>query len=212
KVAGVDIDAIRSGASEIVKHTFFGKNSEPAKGAALSYELNKIGKNVSVMMPYCDRLDAFGAWHQQLWAESLGKNGNGTTALRAIGAFDQHSQLQLYLDGPKDKFITLLLLEQAKTGANIPPSNDPALAYLQNHTIGDLMAAEQLATCKTLIKNNCPIRTFSLKTLDEYALGSLMMHFMLETVITAALLGINAFDQPAVEESKQLARSYLSQS
>ncbi len=212
KVAGIDIRAVRKGALDVVKHCFTDKSPEPALGAALHYALWKRGKTVSVMMPYCNRLNAFGAWHQQLWSESLGKNGMGTTALRALGAFDQHSQLQLYLDGPKDKFITLIMLKQEKLGSHIPTSAEKSLGYFKNHTIGDLMGAEQKATAETLTKNNCPNRVFYLDKLNEESLGALMMHFMLETMIMAQIWDIDVFGQPAVEESKQLAIKYLSQS
>ncbi|HEU5047041.1 MAG TPA: hypothetical protein VFT64_04275 [Rickettsiales bacterium] len=213
KVAGLDIRAVRQGAAEVIRDMFNAPQaSAPVIGAALHDVLLKKGKTVSVFMPYCDRLDALGAWHQQLWEESLGKSGRGTTLLRALGAVDQHSQLQLYLDGPRDKFVTLLLLAQKGTGAPIPPSQDTALGYLKNHTVGDLMEAEQDATCKTLIANNCPTRVFKIEKLDEAAIGALMMHFMLETMITAHLWDIEAFGQPAVEQSKQLARQYLENS
>ena len=209
KVAGLDIRKIRQGASSVVENVFNAEVSEPAKGAALHQALYLKGKTVSTLMPYCDRLNAFSSWHQQLWAESLGKNGHGTTALRALGAFDQHSQLQLYLDGPDDKFTTLILLNQKNKGAAIPPSSENALSYLKNRTIGDLMAAEQLATRNTLISNKRAVRSFELEALDEFSLGALLMHFMFETMIMAHLWDINPFDQPAVEEGKILAREYM---
>jgi glucose-6-phosphate isomerase len=209
-VAGLDIRAVRRGAAEVVRYTFADGSPEPAKGAALFNALIKKGKTISVMMPYADRLDAFGAWHQQLWAESLGKDGKGMTALRALGAFDQHSQLQLYLDGPRDKFITLIFLKNKNSGAAIEAPLENSLAYLGGHKIGDLMESAQLATASTLTKNKCPTRIFSLDKLNEESLGALMMHFMLETMIMAELLGIDAFGQPAVEEGKRLAREYLS--
>ena len=210
-VAGLDIRAVRKGAAGVMEHSFTQVSPEPARGAALNYALMERGKTISVMMPYCDRLDVFSTWYQQLWAESLGKKGKGTTPLRSLGAFDQHSQLQLYLDGPRDKFMTLILLAQADKGAAIPEPADASLAYLRNHTIGDLMDAEQRATAETLTRNHCPLRLFTLPRLDEEMMGALMMHFMLETIIMAELFAIDAFDQPAVEESKRLARTYLMQ-
>lgn len=209
-VAGLDIRAIRRGALEALQHTFKAASPEPAIGAALHDALLKKGKTISVLMPYCDQLAAFNAWHQQLWEESLGKGGHGTTALCALGTTDQHSRLQLYLDGPCDKLITFLLLEQGGKGALIQAPKDNPLSYLGGHTIGDLMASAQYATAKTLTKNKRPVRIISLKKLDEATIGALMMHFMLETMIVAQLWNVNPFDQPAVEESKQLARKYLS--
>lgn len=211
KIAGLDIRAIRRGALSVIKHVFSAQSPEPAIGAALHQALLKKGKTVSIMMPYCDRLDAFSAWHQQLWAESLGKNGRGTTALRALGAFDQHSQLQLYLDGPRDKFVTMILLEQEASGHVIPLTTEKSLSYLNGHTIGDLMSAEQIATAETLTSNHCPLRIFALKKLDEESIGALMMHFMIETMIMAQIWGIDAFDQPAVEQGKKRAREMLAQ-
>jgi glucose-6-phosphate isomerase len=208
-VAGVNIRAVRKGAAEVIRHTFGTKDPEPAKGAALSVALMEQGRTLSVLMPYCDRLDAMGVWYCQLWAESLGKGGKGGTPLRSLGVCDQHSQLQLYLDGPRDKLISLILLEQAGRGATLPKVSDPALGYLSGRTLGDLMDAEQRATAETLVRNHCPVRVFGLKVLDEEAMGALMMHFMLETMIAGELLGVNAFDQPAVEEGKILAREYL---
>jgi glucose-6-phosphate isomerase len=162
-------------------------------------------------MPYLDRLNCFGSWFQQLWAESLGKNGKGTTPIRALGVVDQHSQLQLYLDGPKDKLITLLIANQNNKGGLIPKdlTDDPELKFIADKRMGDLMAAEQRATAATLIKNNCPTRIIKINSLDERSLGSLLMHFMLETIIAADLLGLNAFNQPAVEEGKAMAKQYL---
>lgn len=209
KVAGVDIEAIRSGANNIMQHTFSQAMSEPARGAALHIALMERGKSVAVLMPYCDRLAPFTGWYQQLWAESLGKKGKGSTPLASLGALDQHSMLQLYLNGPRDKFMTLILLAQTGKGAAIPQPPDARLAYLQGHTVGDLMDSEQRATAETLTRSRCPLRLFTLSALNEDAMGALMMHFMLETMITAQLLNVNAFDQPAVEESKRLAREYL---
>jgi glucose-6-phosphate isomerase len=209
KVAGVDIRAVRKGARDITHHMFSNTHPEPAKGAAMHAALLAKGKTVSVLMPYCDRLQAFGGWYRQLWAESLGKGGHGTTPVRSQGAADQHSQLQLYLDGPRDKFMTLVCLEHAGKGPRMKEAGDDALHYLSNHTMGDLLQAEQDATLQTLIRNRCPVRTFHLKALNAEALGALMMHFMLETMVMAELLGINAFDQPAVEEGKILARQAL---
>ncbi len=209
KVAGIDIRAVRAGAADVVRHTFSTNDPEAAKGAALHRALEQKGKMLAVLMPYCDRLEVFTTWYRQLWAESIGKGGKGTTPLRSIGACDQHSQLQLYLDGPRDKFISLILLDQHCKGAVMPEITDPALSYLNKKTLGDLMEAEQRATLETLTRNRCPTRVFGLKTLDEEVLGGLMMHFMMETMIMGELLGVNTFDQPAVEEGKRLAREYL---
>ena len=153
------------------------------------------------MMPYVDRLETFAMWYRQIWAESLGKNGMGTTPVRALGTVDQHSQVQLYLGGPADKLFTVLIQDTAGQGTRLDPAmlgGDKALAYLENKTMG--------------VKNGRPTRIFRLPTVDERTMGALMMHFMLETMFAAELWGVDAFDQPAVEEAKVLTREYLSAS
>ncbi|MHA1539645.1 MAG: glucose-6-phosphate isomerase [Alphaproteobacteria bacterium] len=211
-LAGIDAHAVRKGADMMYQHFLTQKEkSFPAQGAALSYTLLEE-KNISstVLMPYCDGLKNFGLWFRQLWAESLGKDGKGLTPINAIGTVDQHSQLQLWLDGPADKFFTLIFLDRAGTGEEIESSSLPeALAYLRGKTMGDLMAAEQQATADSLIEQGRPTRILSMPQLDAHTLGALMMQFMLETVLTAGLLEIDPFDQPAVERGKILMKEYL---
>ena len=180
-------------------------------GQPLQLPLRQRGIATTVLMPYVDRLANFGLWYRQLWAESLGKNGTGTTPIRAVGTVDQHSQLQLYLAGPADKMFTVVMLDCAGTGATVDAglAADEALSYLYGRTMGDLMDAEQRATAVTLARHGRPTRLIRLASLDERVMGSLMMHFMLETIIAAHLLGVDPFGQPAVEEGKVLTRSYL---
>jgi glucose-6-phosphate isomerase len=162
-------------------------------------------------MAYADRLERFTRWYVQLWAESLGKEGKGTTPLGALGPVDQHSQLQLFIAGPRDKLFTIVTTVGAGTG----PRMDAKLAAragepdFAGKTIGDLVAAQGRATAETLANNGLPVRTIHVPRLDERALGALLMHFMLETIIAAHLIGVDAFDQPAVEEGKVLAKRYL---
>jgi len=213
-VCGLDIGAIRAGAGAALAPVLDSKKPQDvpaAVGAALSIA---IGKPITVMMAYADRLDRFTKWFVQLWAESLGKDGKGTTPIAALGPVDQHSQLQLYIAGPRDKLFTILTVGSAGRGPRI----DAALAErahepgLGGKTVGDLVAAQGRATAETLAKNGCPVRTIHLDKLDEAALGELLMHFMLETIIAAHLLGVDPFDQPAVEEGKVLAKKYLASS
>ena len=165
----------------------------------------------SVLMTYEDRLAPFGLWYRQLWAESLGKDGTGTTPVRATGTSDHHSQLQLYLAGPRDKMFTLVMPGCRGHG----PRMDAGLAEeagtdsLAGRAMGDLLDAAARATAETLARNGRPVRLMRLNAVDEASLGALLMHFMLETIIAADLLGVNAFDQPAVEEGKLLTREYL---
>lgn len=217
-IAGLDPAAVRDGAAGVLAPVLAGaspESVEPAIGAALSVGLAmENGATTTVVMPYIDRLADFGLWFRQLWAESLGKNGKGTTPVNALGTVDQHSQLQLYLDGPRDKMFTVMMLNCAGSGPVVEPklAGDDALGYLAGKTMGDLMDAEQRATAKTLIRNNRPTRVFQLETLDETVMGALMMHYMLETIIAAHLLDVDPFDQPAVEEGKILTRQYLGES
>ncbi len=213
-VAGLDAAAIRGGAAAALDRAWASDpaDSPPAVGAAIAAALAEHrGVATTVLMPYADRLEPFARWFRQLWAESLGKAGQGTTPVAALGAVDQHSQLQLYLDGPRDKMFTLVILDRAGEGERMEgaAARDPALGYLEGRTMGDLMAAEQRATAETLTRNGRPLRLFRLARLDEQAMGAMMMHFMLETIIAGRLLGVDPFDQPAVEEGKRLARTYL---
>ena len=212
---GLDVGAIREGAGLALAPVLSKKPAAgvpAALGAALSIALAESkGKSISVLLAYCDRLQRLTHWYVQLWAESLGKEGKGTTPLAALGPVDQHSQLQLFIAGPRDKLFTIVTVGATGQGPRI----DGELAKLAGEpgfsgkTIGDLVAAEGRATAETLVKNGCPVRTIHIDRLDEESLGELMMHFMLETIIAAHLLGIDAFDQPAVEEGKVLAKKYL---
>ena len=214
-IAGLDIGRLRDGAATVAEPLLSGTPASdfpPAAGAAVSFGLNRhAGANLTVLMPYCDRLAIFGLWFCQLWAESIGKQGEGTTPVRAIGAVDQHSQLQLYLDGPPDKMFSLILTDTAGRGAAVPAgiSDIEGLSYLAGRTMGDLLAVAGRATAETLANNGRPTRVFHVPVVDEMSMGALMMHFMVETMIMADLIGVNAFDQPAVEEGKILAREYL---
>jgi glucose-6-phosphate isomerase len=211
----LDIAAIRSGAARALAPVLDKKPPEDvpaALGAALAIALAETkGKQIAVLMAYADRLERFTRWYVQLWAESLGKDGKGTTPLGALGPVDQHSQLQLFIAGPRDKLFTIITVDGAGRG----PRMNPELAEiagetgLADKTIGDLVTAQGRATADTLAKNGCPVRTIHIDRLDESSLGELLMQFMLETIIAAHLLGVDAFDQPAVEEGKVLAKQYL---
>ncbi len=212
-VCGLDIGAIRAGAGDALAPVLAGKHPAEvpaAVGAALSVSLSQH-KPITVMMAYADRLALFTKWYVQLWAESLGKDGKGTTPIGAIGPVDQHSQLQLYIAGPRDKLFTVITGAPAGKG----PRMNAELSKLGGEpdfggkAMGDLVAAQGRATAETLAKNGCPVRTIHLPTLDERHLGELLMHFMLETIIAAHLIGVDPFDQPAVEEGKVLAKKYL---
>ena len=209
-VAGVDIAAIRGGAAAGLARVLDGDEVAPAMGAALAVALAP-SKPIAVMLAYADRLERFTRWYVQLWAESLGKNGGGTTPIAALGPVDQHSQLQLFIAGPRNKLFTVVTVGGNGRGPRI----DAGLARLAGEsdfagkTIGDLVAAQGRATIETLARNGCPVRSIHLPRLDPESLGELLMHFMLETILAAHLMGVDAFDQPAVEEGKVLAKRYL---
>ena len=213
-VLGLDAAEIRAGAREALAPVLARKPARdvpPAAGAALSAAAAIDGKAVRVLVAYADRLERFTKWWVQLWAESLGKRGKGSAPVAALGPVDQHSQLQLWLDGPRDKLFTVVTVGVEGTG----PVMDPILAEIAgelpfaNKAVGDLVAAQGHATADALTKNGRPVRTMHVERLDERALGALLMHFMLETIIAAHLLGVDPFDQPAVEQGKVLARRYL---
>lgn len=216
RVAGVDVAAVREGAALVLKAMRAAPDPAtfaPAVGAALTVALQREHRlSTTVLMPYADRLAPFGLWFRQLWAESLGKGGQGITPIRALGTVDQHSQLQLYLDGPADKMFTLIVAAQEQRGPriSIDLATDDRLAYLARRTMGDLLAAEQRATYDTLSAAGRPVRVLALGAVDERSLGALLMHYMLEVIIAADLLGVNPYDQPAVEDGKRRARTYLS--
>ena len=213
-VAGLDGKAIRAGAADTLA-PILDKDLPavvpPATGAALSVAAASDGKTIRVLMAYADRLERMTKWWMQLWAESLGKDGKGATPIAALGPVDQHSQLQLWLDGRQDKLFTILTTGAAGRGPRI----DAALAQKAGEspfggkTVGDLIGAQSRATTETLARNGRPVRTIHIERLDERSLGALLMHFMLETIIAARLLGVDPFDQPAVEEGKILAKRYL---
>jgi glucose-6-phosphate isomerase len=214
-VRGLDVEVLREGARSVVEAMLQTKSAgdfAPAVGAAVTVGLAKErGIRACVMFPYADRLSRFAAWYAQLWGESLGKKGEGTTPVAALGPVDQHSQLQLYLDGAPQHLITVIRESCAGRGPRVAPdlAKLAGADYLAGHAAGDLVAAQQRAIPEALTAQGRPVRTIDIDTLDEAALGALMMHFMVETVLAAHLLGVDPFDQPAVESGKMLTRRYL---
>ena len=212
---GLDVVALREGAQSVIAAMLEAHSAArfaPALGASVAIGLAKErGIHANVMLPYSDRLSRFAAWYGQLWGESLGKQGKGTTPVAALGPVDQHSQLQLYLDGAPQHFITVIREKCAGVGPRVALDLASAAGadYLAGHAAGDLVAAQQRAIPEALIAAGRPVRTIDLKRLDEASLGALMMHFMLETILAAHLLGVDPFDQPAVESGKILTRRYL---
>ena len=183
--------------------------------AVLQYLFMQKGYNVSVMMPYADSLKFVADWYAQLWAESLGKefdlDGNrvnaGQTPVKALGVTDQHSQVQLYNEGPFDKVITFLEVKQFRTDCVIPNGCEQFadVNFLCGHTLAELTNKELSATRYNLTKRGRVNYTFELDRLDEYHLGSLIYLLQLCTAYEGALLNVNAYDQPGVEGGKNAA-------
>ena len=193
------------------------KSSDILKNPALIYAvLNYIsmqkGQNICVIMPYADSLKYISDWYAQLWAESLGKkydnNGDivnvGPTPVKALGVTDQHSQVQLYTEGPYDKIVILMGVDEYKKTLTIPKifEDIPAVGFLGGHTHNELIKKEQLATEYALQKENRPNMTITVPQVNEHTIGQVIYFFEVATSYMGELLNINAFDQPGVEEGK----------
>ncbi|WP_066646913.1 glucose-6-phosphate isomerase [Christensenella timonensis] len=213
-VLNIDIDALLGGAAAMDEAcTRENLWENPAYMYALLYcAAMESGVNISVMMPYADGLLNMAEWYAQLWAESLGKHYSndgsevytGQTPVRALGVTDQHSQVQLYTEGPFDKIIAFVDVEEFNTQLKIPmvPIDVMDAAYLQGQTLGKLIASEMRATEYAVTKSGKMNMRITLSRMDAYNIGA--MFFLLEMATAAAgeLLEINAFDQPGVEEGK----------
>lgn len=209
-ICGLNIFAIRNGAQQVLENFI---NQEACQNyitqiSAQQLSLFNQGFGNNVIMPYIDGLKDFTDWYRQLWAESLGKNGFGSTPITSMGTVDQHSQLQLYLDGPKDKFFTFI--------TNQNPKNDFTITDLPHcptpfggKNLNKIVQVEQNSTIEILARQNLPIRILELNQLDETTLSALMMQMFLEAILIAKVKNINPFDQPAVELRKDLAKQYL---
>lgn len=214
---GLNFKQLRAGAQAALDQVLSAgtpADAPAACGAALHYALSQQNKlATTVLWPYADDLSVFGGWWRQLWAESLGKDGQGSTPVSVLGPVDQHSQLQLFRDGPGTALFTLMAVDTKGKGPAAPRARANALGlkYLAGRKLGDLVDAEARATAQTLFKNGRPVRQIHLARIDEFHMGALMMHFMLETIIMGRLMGVDPFDQPGVEEGKILARQYLAQ-
>ena len=212
---GLDALAVRAGARHVVSALMAAKSPReflPALGAAIAVGMaRERGVRAQIMMPYADRLGRLGHWFAQLWAESLGKNGQGTAPIAALGPVDQHSQLQLFMDGPREYLVSVVRAPTAGLGPRLSPplATAAGLGYLAGRTAGDLVAAQAAAVPEALKRAGRPVRVFDLAGLDERSVGALMMHFMLETILAARLMGVDPFDQPAVELAKVLARERI---
>ena len=213
-LVGIDIDRITNGIKDMdlaLKNTDIHQNIA-AQGALIQYLLDtKKGKNLSVMMPYSSRLKYVSDWYVQLWAESLGKEFNnngervnvGPTPIKALGATDQHSQIQLYNEGPNNKVITFIRVETFDTTLEIPRIFEyTGIGYLGGKTINDLINAEADSTRVALADYSRPTMTLTIDKVDEYNLAQLLYMLEVQTAIAGELYNINTFNQPGVEQAK----------
>jgi len=212
-VTGLDVDALLRGAAQCADEvTERGADHPAVEGAAYHYLMDTArGRNVRVMMPYADSLDRFAAWFVQLWAESLGKEGKGSTPHGAVGTTDQHSQVQLYMEGPQDKVIEIIEVEDHPRDLPIPAAYEDleGVGYLGGHTMAELLNVECDATRRALTEAGRPNATIKIRTIDEEHLGYLMQALEVQTAIAGSLYGVNAFNQPGVEAGKQITYSRM---
>ena len=207
-VVGIDIDALLAGAAQCVDEVNDQGAEHPAVlGAAMHYLMDTArGRNIRVMMTYADALERLAAWFVQLWAESLGKDGKGSTPHGAVGTTDQHSQVQLYMEGPQDKVIEIVEVEDHPRDLEIPEAYEDleGVGYLGGHTMAELLNVECDATRRALTEAGHPNSTIKLGALDEEHLGYVFQSLEVQTAITGSLYGVNAFNQPGVEAGKNI--------
>jgi glucose-6-phosphate isomerase len=201
--AGVDVEGVLKG----------GESAEPTGGAledpgralgATSYLLGERGVRASVMMPYSESLETFADWYAQIWAESLGKEGEGQTPVRSVGATDQHSLLQLLVDGPRDKLVTFV--DPGEGTVELSVEED---GYLDGVSLSELRASELDATQASLVENEVPSVRVELDGVTPAEVGELLYTYEIATVVTGKLKGVNPFNQPGVEWGKRAARGSL---
>ena len=213
-LVGLDIDKIMSGIKDMdlaLKNTDIFENIA-AQGALINYLMDtKLNKRISVMMPYSSKLKYVSDWYVQLWAESLGKEVNrngekvnvGPTPVKALGATDQHSQIQLYNEGPNDKLITFIRVDDFDNTLEIPKIFEyTGIGYLGGKTINDLINAEADSTRVALADYNRPTMTISIEKVDEYNVAQLLYMLEVQTAIAGELYNIDTFNQPGVEQAK----------
>src|SRR5436309_126505 len=217
--AGIDVEELLAGAAYVDERARAAAAplADPALAlaGALFLLATRHAKPILVLMPYCERLAATADWFCQLWAESLGKARDlagrtvegGQTPVRALGAADQHSQLQLYVEGPRDKVVLFARVEDHGAAVDLPTTYQDleGVGYLGGHSVGELPNAEQRATELALAKRGRPSATLVLPAVNAFTLGQLLYLLETATVAVGALAGIDPFGQPGVEEGKRLA-------
>jgi len=206
-IMGINIYKLRSNLLECLKskNKVFIKNST----IKLAYFMNKKNFNNLIFLNYFPELEKFLQWCQQLIAESLGKKNMGFLPVISNAPKDHHSLLQLYLDGPKDKFFNIFSFDKKSKEVIRINKNCGIKSFLNTKGISSVKKAQKKALIKSFKKNNIPFREFEIKKINEEVLGKLFSIFILETVIVGKLLGINPFDQPAVEQVKIYTKQLL---
>lgn len=210
---GMDVDALIAGATAMrdrCDNERFRDNPALAF-AALQWRAHvEAGQGMHILMPYSDALRDVAPWFVQLWAESLGKRtpagaNVGPTPIVAVGATDQHAQVQLFMEGPADKTVTFIDVDEIDGGELTIPREGPAeLAYLGGHGFAELLRAECRATAGALATMGRPTMTLKVTRADAWHLGGLFMFFELATIYGGQLYGVDPLDQPGVELGKQL--------
>ena len=223
-MSGIDIDAVLAGAADTDKRLKDGDlfRNAAAMIAAISYLLDRKGKTISVMMPYSTSLYFLADWFRQLWAESLGKQNGlkrknifaGQTPVKALGTTDQHSQMQLYREGPGDKLITFLEVERFAQKLAIPASvkDVPALDYLAGSNFQTLINSEKLATEYALLESQRPTMTVTFPQISPQAVGQFLYLYEVAVSYMGGLLEINPYDQPAVQLGKDATYALMGKS
>jgi glucose-6-phosphate isomerase len=217
---GIDVAKLLSGAGAIATRCTSPKLSDNPAGtfALLQYLADtKAGKHVHVMMPYSDALRDMAAWFVQLWAESLGKRARsedrhvGPTPLAALGATDQHSQVQLFMEGSPDKTITLISVPRSKPDVKIPKLHPHVaeLAYLGGHTLGEVLDVERRATAGALARRGRPNMTLEMDDVSPQTVGALFMLLEAATIFAGSLYDVNPLDQPGVELGKNFTYAIM---
>ena len=216
---GIDIQALMAGAGDMAERCAARElRRNPAAMYAMLQWLadTRHGLGTHVIMPYSDNLRDVGDWFVQLWAESLGKTkpdgtSVGPTPIPALGATDQHSQVQLFMEGPLDKTVTFIAVGARATDIQIPKLHPdiPELAYLGGHSLGELLDIERQATAGALARRGRPNMTITCETLDAWHVGSILMMLAIATVIAGALYEVNPLDQPGVELGKRYTYGML---
>jgi glucose-6-phosphate isomerase len=219
---GLDVDDLLNGARAMRRHCWSAspeRNAGVMAAVLLHGMATRRGRNVQVMMPYADGLLHLADWYRQLWAESLGKRKDragrvvetGQTPVTSLGATDQHSQVQLYMEGPQDKVVTFMEVAAVNGDLRIPRRHQDldSLGYLGGRTLGELIAAEKRGTEIALTSAGRPNFTYLLPRISEHALGQLLYLFEFQTALSGELYGIDAFDQPGVEAGKVAAYALM---